>query len=234
MTRKLVSAIYIGVFALCFVIMAAIMVKGLIDQKNDEKRQIERYEKMISKEGKTVLTNEILEEDHDKYISDSEKGKKTFVTLLICFGSVVVMFFIMAFFNMILNRIDGSRREPLILSIVSFAVTMFIFVSLVIVVVKVIVPKLADSDPKDAAYSFCELTIKDRETKKEYVETGAGDSQRTETRITYFLVEENGNKIVITKLLYDRFTGPGTYIAGRTSEGHIFSLYSGDYFKLEK
>ena len=70
--------------------------------------------------------------------------------------------------------------------------------------------------------------------KKEYVETGAGDSKRTETRITYYLIEENGNKIETGKLFYDRFTLPGTYIAGQTERGNIFSLYSGEYFELAK
>ena len=49
MTTKLLSKIFYGVFILCFVIMAAIMVKGLLDQNKDEKQLIKGYKKQAEK-----------------------------------------------------------------------------------------------------------------------------------------------------------------------------------------
>ena len=230
MSKKLISTVFYSVFALCFVIMLAIMVKGMLDQKADDKAQNERYEKMISAEGKTALTKEILEEDHDKYLKDASKSKRTFISLLVCFGAVVLMFFLTMVFNLVLNSISGARKETLIISFVSFIVVMIMFVGFIVVVLKVIVPKVASSAPEDEAYAFSELVLSDSEMKKEYVETGSGDNRRTETRISYFLIEENGNKIEVKHLFYERFNGPGVYYAGRTASGSVFSLYSGEYF----
>ncbi len=82
MTRKLVSTIFYVVFGLVFATMLGIMIVGFIKQNEDEKNQIARYESMIGQGGKTTLTNEILEEDHEKYLADSAKAKSTFITLL--------------------------------------------------------------------------------------------------------------------------------------------------------
>ena len=63
------------------------MVWGLIDEKRDEKAQTARYQSMITEGSKVELTDEILNEDFDKYIQDSVKAKKTFISLLVCFFS---------------------------------------------------------------------------------------------------------------------------------------------------
>ena len=234
MPRRVFSFVFYGVFALCFIIMAVIMIIGYKDQKNDEKKETERYEKMINEGSRTVLTDKILEEDHDEFVKDADKSRRTFISLLVCFGAVVLMFCITTIFNIILGRLEGGRREPFFISIVSFVMVMVVMLTCVLIALKVIVPKFASSDQSNDHYSFKELKIKDTERKKEYIETGTGDSRTTETRITYFLIEENGNKIEVNKMFYDRFVGEGIYYAGMTYRGSILSLYPGIYFELEK
>ena len=87
MSKKLVSVIITVGFILILVIMAAIMIKGLIDQNNDEDAQIARYESLKTEGGKTTLTIDIMEEDHTKYVEDAAQAKKTFITLLVLFGA---------------------------------------------------------------------------------------------------------------------------------------------------
>ncbi len=234
MTVKRVTRIFYIVFGLCFVLMAGIMVKGFMDQKADEKKQVERYESMLKEGGKTLLTDEILEQDHDKFLKDAVKGKRTFITLLVCFGAVVVMFVIMAIFTSVMRALQGRREEHVIAALITVIAVMFIFVSVLVVTITYIVPKFTQSDPSGDAYAFAELNIEKVEEKRELVTTGSGDNRSTETRITYYLIEKNGTKHSVTKVMYDRFVGAGTYYAGMTEKGNIFSVYPGVYFELAK
>ncbi len=233
MTRKIASGIFYGVFALVFVIMVGIMVKGLIDQNKDEKNQTARYESMITEGSRTQLTREILEEDHEKYLSDSVKAKKTFLSLLVCFGSVVILFFLLALFNVVMKWVEdggGSIAIPL----ATFLVLTFILGGFSFIMLNVIVPRVNGTNPEKEAYYFSELNLVESEKKEEVVETGSGDSRRTETRVSYFLIDDSGKKIEVNKLLFERYTDAGIYYAGQTSRGIIFSLYPGKYFELSE
>ena len=232
MSVKRITRIFYIVFGLCFVLMGGIMVKGFLDQKADEKKQVERYESMLKEGGKTTLTDEILEQDHEKYVQDAAQSKKTFITLLVCFGLVVVMFIFTAIATSVLRALHNRREEYVVVALVTCIAMLFIFVSVFVVSVKWIIPKMASSDVSKDAYAFARLEIEQVEEKKERVKSGSGDSQTTETRITYFLVEENGCKYPVKKLLYDRFVGAGTYYVGMTDKGKIFSVYPGVYFEL--
>ena len=236
MTRKLVSTIFYVVFGLVFATMLGIMIVGFIKQNEDEKNQIARYESMIGQGGKTTLTNEILEEDHEKYLADSAKAKSTFITLLTLFGSIIVLFVIMGIFTTVLKGIEDSGRGStgFIVTLASFLVILFIFGSFVVVTMRVIIPKMNASDPTGEKYSWGELHISDTLREEEIVETGSGDSRSTETRVSYYLIDEDGKKIGVSKLYYDRYTGPGIYYAGQTIGGNIFSPYPGEYFELQQ
>ena len=232
MSRKIITRSFYIIFGVCFIVMLLIMIKGFIDQKNDEKKETARYEKMIKEGEKTILDNKILEEDHDKFLEDSSKGRKTFISLLVCFGTVFVMFAVMTVFSTILSVIESRSGLSVTVAVISLASVIFIFVTFAIVMFKVVIPKFAASDASKDAYSFVELSISDRERKEERVTTGTGDSRTTETRIYYYYITENGQKIQVSKLFYDRFVGPGIYYAGRTAGGKIFSIYPGEYFEL--
>ena len=234
MSVKRVTRIFYIVFGLCFVLMVGIMVKGFLDQKADEKKQVERYESMLIEGGKATLTNEILEQDHDKFLKDAAEGKETFIKLLVCFGAVVVMFVIMAIFSSVMRALQARREEHVVAALITVIAVMFIFVSVLVVTITYIVPKLAQSDPSQDAYAFARLNIEKVEEKREQVTTGSGDNRSTETRITYYLIEDNGRKHSVTKVMFDRFVGAGIYYAGMTDKGNIFSVYPGVYFELEQ
>lgn len=232
MSKKLVSGIFYTCFGLGFAFMLGIMIIGFINQTKDEKEQAARYEQMITEGSKMTLTNDILEEDHTKYLEDSAKAKRTFATLLVCFGAMFVMFILMGIYSTVIRFIEDGQNGYFVIYLASFACLVFIFVSAVIIATKVVIPKMISSNPEKEAYFFSELNLSDSERKEELVETGSGEDRRTETRVTYFLIEENGNKIEVNKLFFDRFEDPGTYYAGQTVRGNIFSLYSGKYFEL--
>ena len=119
MSVKRVTRIFYIVFGLCFVLMVGIMVKGFLDQKADEKKQVERYESMLIEGGKATLTNEILEQDHDKFLKDAAEGKETFIKLLVCFGAVVVMFVIMAIFSSVMRALQARREEHVVAALIT-------------------------------------------------------------------------------------------------------------------
>ena len=233
MTRKLASNIFMIVFMVCFFTMVGFMVVGFIQQNKDEKQQISRYEQMITRggENKTVLTSGILEEDHEKYLQDAEKSKSTFIKLLICFACVAVLFVLLAIFNAVQKAMDESGPS-LVIALVSFLAVTFMISSFAVIAGMFLVPRLK-TDPSKEAYYFDTLIVKDAVREEEKVNTGSGADYQTETRVYYYLLDESGNKISVSKLLYERYTGPGTYYAGRTARGNIFSLYSGEYFELE-
>lgn len=234
MLKNTLGKIYCIIFGIIFIVMVGIMIKGYIDQQHDDEQQIVRYESLKSGEGRTLLTGEILEEDHDKYIRDVREGETTFIKLAICFGVVVAFFVIYSILNMVIRGIEGERGPMFTISIVSTVSALVIITGVVIVVIKVIAPKFSEYDPESEAYSFAELNLTDSEKKVEYVDSYNGDSKTTEERITYYLIEENGHKTEVNFILYGRYEGPGVYYAGRTSGGNIFSLYPGKYFELEK
>ena len=232
MSKQVVSRVfYIGFFVI-FGIMTAIMVKGLIDQNKDEKQQTARYESMITEGQKTVLTNEILNEDHDKFVQDSIKGKKTFITLLVCFASVIVLFVITYIFTIILKGMEEGASTQFIIILACFVVTLLMIGFFAVVAVKTIVPKLSNSDPETEKYYFNELRIKDAEKEEKTETVKSGDSYETRTTVYYYLIEENGNRISVNKVLFSRFVGEGIYYAGQTERGAVFSVYPDKYFEL--
>ena len=230
MTRKLASNIFVIVFMICFFNMAGIMVVGLIQQNKDEQQQKDRYEQMISRggDGKTLLTAEILEEDHEKYLQDAAKSKNTFFKLLTCFGCVMVFFVLMAAFNAV-QKILEEKGLSATIALVSFLAVTFMIMSVAVIFMNFLIPRM-NTDESKIAYYFDTLTLKEALREEERVKSGSD----YETRVYYYLVDEGEKKIAVSKRLYERFTNPGTYYAGRTARGNIFSLYNGEYFELEK
>lgn len=233
MTRKVAVGIFYGVLGLLVAVMTVIMVKGFIDQNKDEKQQIARYEELKTPGGKTLLTNEILEQDHDRYLRKAEESKRIFFTLFTCFGLVAVVFILITGFTTVLNIIEdkgGSFAIPLVL----FLAMLFCIGSFGIIAMKMIIPSLMYSDPSAEAYYFKELVLKDSLKKEETHESGSGESRTTTTTVYYLLYDVNGKEYSVNKILFDRFEGPGKYYAGQTVGGNIFSLYSDQYFEYKE
>ncbi len=232
MSRKLVSIIMTVGFILIVGIMVAIMVKGLIDQNKDEEEQIARYESLKTEGGKTTLTMDIMEEDHTKYVEDAAQSKKTFITLLVLFGGAFVWIIVTSIFRLVLKGIqEGADRAFLVITI-SFVVAMIVFGVGIYGFVSFLVPRLGNDASKEGYY-FTSLNLVDTEKKEEVIETGTGDDRHSTTHVYYYLIDDYGEKFQVSKILYDRYYGPGIYYAGETVSGNIFSLYPDIYFELE-
>ena len=232
MNKKLVSRIFYGTFFLIFAIMLGIMVVGFIKQEKDNKIETERYESMIQEGSRVELTDEILEYDHDKFVQDSVTGRKTFISLLICFASVIVLFVVMYIFTLIMKGMEDGASPVLGVFLACFLGVVFILASFSVVCLKVIVPKLVSSHPEDDKYFFSELTLTDAQKEEKKEEVREGDHTETRTTVYYYLIEENGNRISTNKLLYSRYIGEGIYYAGQTDKGAVFSLYPSEFFSL--
>ena len=74
MIKDISGKILCVVFLIVFAVMAGIMIKGFIDQKKDDEQQVSRYESMKSDEGRTLLTDEILE-----WIKTENLGDKMYI-----------------------------------------------------------------------------------------------------------------------------------------------------------
>ena len=234
MTKNLVNKLYVVIFMLIFVIMTGIMVVGLINQNKEEKADRARYEQMIKEGSKTLLTDAILDEDFSKYVEQSKKSTKIFVTLLACFAAVILAFVVMMIFNVILRGMEeGASSTSFIIMLASFIVAMFMIVSFLIISVKFLVPRFQSFNPEEEKYYFTEIVLTNAERIEKQETVKDGDSYRTETRVYYYFYTENGEQISTSKLLYERYIGEGIYYAGKTSRGNIFSLYPDKYFELE-
>ena len=234
MTKKIASRIFYGSFILIFVIMVGMMVKGLIDQNKDEKLQNERYESMITEGGKTTLTDDILNEDYNKYVQDSEKAKQTFISLLVCFGAAIVLFIVMYIFSMIMKGMEDGAGTQLVIMIASFVVLIFMLGSFSVVALKFLVPRLTAVQPEKEAYYFNTLNIKDAVREEEKEEYWNEDHYETRTNVYYYYIDENDKKLSVSKVLFSRFEGEGVYYAGQTARGSIFSIYPAKYFELQQ
>jgi len=232
MNKKIASRIFYGSFILIFVIMTGIMVKGLIDQNKDEKLQNERYESLITKGSKTILTDEILNEDYNKYVQDAEKAKKTFISLLVCFGAAIVLFVAMYIFTLIMKAMEEAGSTQFIIMLASFFVLLFAIGSFAIVAFKLLVPRLSASQPVKEAYYFSTLNIKDAEKEEKKEEVWNEDHYETRTTVYYYYIDDAGKRISVSKVLFQRFAGEGVYYAGQTAGGNVFSIYPAEYFEL--
>jgi hypothetical protein len=232
LTKKLVSRIYFIVFFVMFFVMTALMLTGVFQQNKDEKAEAARYESLKTPGGKTVLTNEILEEDHDKFLEDVAENRKMGLKMLSLFGTVVVAFVLMAVFSLIIKTMeDGAKALPIVL--ISFIGVTFLLSMVILVTVRVLIPNFQNDRYKTDGYYFAELKLKDKEIEEKWEETGSGDDRRTEKKTYYYLIDENGNRISTNETYYDRFEEPGVYYAGQTTSGSIFSFYPGKYFTLD-
>lgn len=236
MTKNVVSKIFTGVFFLCVLIFMGFGIICIINQKKDEEKQAAHYQQMIKEGSKTLLTNEILEEDHTAYLERLEKNNKTFYFVAAIFVAVVVDFVLMIIFSTVIRGMeDGVNSASFLITLICFITAMVLITSFFVIAARLIIPKINNGvKPEEQAYYYDEIKLKDCKKVEEVVSTGSGEDRSSRTEIYYYLIDENGNEISTTKVLFDRFAGPGIYYVGKTSSDAIFSLYPDKYFELAK
>jgi len=134
---------------------------------------------------------------------------------------------------LILKGMEEGASGGMIIMCASFGVVLVMMGSFVIIAANVIVPSLTRDRTKEGYY-FNELNISDAERREVTEKVKDGDSYRTETRVYYYLFDENGKEISINEVLYSRYVGEGVYYCGQTAGGTVFSVYPDKYFELAK
>ena len=232
MTKNILSKIFVGVFILCLLIFVGFGVISMIKQNKDEEEQRAHYQQMIKEGSKTPLTNEMLEQDHTEYLERVAESNKTFYVVACIFIAAVIDFVLMIVFTTIVRGMeDGVRSSKFIITLVSFLSAMMCIVSFMIIATKFIIPKMNGVKPEQEAYFFEEIELVDAQRVEELVTTGSGDDRTTRTDVYYYIYDKNGKEISTTKILFERYDGPGLYYAGKTASGKIFSLYPDKYFE---
>ena len=229
------SKIFVVVFLIIFFVIGGFMVKGLLTQQKEDNADRTKYEQMIKSDGKTTLTQEILDQDHDEYIESVKSNNKTFAIFGIGFLGLMLIFLIVAIANFFNQRNKGAQGVELIRNIVAIvAISIFLIMSIFVGLV-FIRPMMNKTDYDNESYKYVELNITDTKVE-EHTSThrkSNGHGTTTTTTYTYYVITEDGDNLKVSKLLYERVSNPGIYYAGRTESGSIFSLYPAEYFELE-
>ncbi len=228
------SKIYVVVFLIIFFAIAGFMVKGLLTQQKENNADRTKYEQMIKSDGKTTLTQEILDQDHNEYVESVKSNNKTFAIIGIGFLGLMLLFLIIAIANYFSQRNKGAQGIELVRNIVSIVAISVFLVMGIIIGVAFIRPMMNKTDYDKESYKYVELNIVDTkvEEHKSTHRKSNGHGTTTTTTYTYYVITEDNEELKVGKLLYERVANPGVYYAGMTEGGNIFSLYPSEYFEL--
>ena len=177
-----------------------------------EKRNTERYEKMLKTEGKIVLNKETIEEDHKDCVENYKDREKINKHTVIEFIFIMIFTTIFIWYCMILQNPNHPIKS---------------FVGAVIIgMFGILIVLGSSSDDKkhlDEPYKYVEENIK---VKK--------DSYRENSGHKYILCTDDGRELEVEEHLYDRVDGAGKYYLAETESGVVLNLYPADKFTLEK
>ncbi|MBO4389481.1 MAG: hypothetical protein J5825_01320 [Lachnospiraceae bacterium] len=230
MTKKLLSRIYSLVFFLVFVVIIALMGKGIVDDMKRKEAEQTAYEEMIRSAGteKIQLTYQMLQADYDDYLAGVQMFKKMFLSFIVLFALLVVLSIVSSIFSFILKGIREGASKQMKIMLVAFVVIMLTFIPMALIAVKSFAPLMKIfADEEQATIGFETITVVRKETKQ--VTVGSGEDQ--EKRTQYYLIDENGKDHQVGEALYNRCESAGVYYLGKTTKGNIFSIYPDKYFK---
>ena len=228
------SKIFVVVFLIIFFAIGGFMVKSLLTQQKENNEDRTKYEQMIKSDGKTTLTQEILDQDHTEYVESVKSNNKTFAIFGIGFLGLMIIFLIIAIANFFNQRNKGAQGVELIRNIVAIVgISLFLIMSIFIGLV-FIKPMMNKNDYDKESYKYVELNIVNTkvEEHKSTHRKSNGHGTTTTTTYTYYVITEDNEELKVSKLLYERVGNPGVYYAGVTESGNIFSLYPSEYFEL--
>ena len=205
------------VFVLYFVsILAVVKLMPNSDENaawdRIEKRNTERYEKMLKTEGKNVLNKDTLEEDHNDCVENYKDrviiNKHNFMVFI----PIIIFTTILIWYCMRLqNPYHGIKTFV-------GAVIIGIFMLLIVLGYSHV-----DKKYLDEPYKYVEENIK---LKKE------SNSDNSDKK--FILCTEDGRELEVEDYLYKRVDEMGKYYLGETESGYVFSLYSANKFSMEK
>ena len=232
MVEKKVESVSNILLLLAVGLLIAMVVKVKLEQKNSVEAAKDRYEQMISRGQVVTLTNDILEEDYEKYVKDAQKAKEL-LPLFLGFVGVFLGFIII---RMLIGVIFSVVERKGIMNFVGNIVVALLFVGMLVggytLVKDKVLPEIDKNFPENEAHYFFEYKLAD--AKKEVVTEAAppSDDASSRSKTYYYLITDEGRQISVREEVFDRFREPGVYYAGRT-DATIFSLYEGKYFQLK-
>ncbi len=231
MAEKRVTKVFTVLILLVIAALAGMVIKVKMDQKNSVEESKERYRQMISGEQIMTLTDDILEEDFDQYVQDTNRARNLLHIFVGCNGAflglIVLWMLIKAVFDVINRKGIGNFIVHIIVAVI-FAGA---FVGGYILLKDKIFPEIESEDPASAAHYFEEMRLVGVQKDVRAESANPQDDESSKTEVYYYLLTDTGSRIRVKEEIFERFGEPGVYYAGRT-EDTVFSLYEGKYFKL--
>ena len=192
-----------------------------------------KYKHLIKREGKIILTQEVLDQDYNNYNEKSKKGKAIAIIISTVLLSIIIILFIFCIIRYYIKKRNGSSNTD----ISKFSIIVLSGLAIILIIFLVISCCIKVDEP----YTFTELYIK----SSTYIRRSSGStssksnksntSNKSETYY-YYLIMENNEKIEVNKDIYYKFKDfnySGIFYAGKTESGVIFSLYSSNDYELE-
>lgn len=213
--NKRLFKVIILVFSVFLVIANIFVVKKLPDQQINDGS----YEQLIKRNGKTKLTQDILDHDFQEYIKDKKTGR--IVCLIISF--IIVPIAVIFLIYTILRFIKDNNKE---IQKTQYIIKIIILLGFIVTFTVIIVFTLSYNDEENKSYNFVEHNIKDSEVKR----------SGTKGNHDYYLIMDNGDRVDVSEKIYNKFKDSnyfGIYYAGETEDGIIFSLYSSQEYEYE-
>lgn len=212
-------------------IAGGIWFKHDSNEKNISKARKERYEKMVDEEGKFKLTQKILDEDYDNFVSDIKREEKFSRELFAVFIVSLILVIILAFvhyFGLTNNIPEMVARLASWTMLAAFG-TAFIFC--VMFIFNGRFEDLIGRDVYNLKYDFYEVKIKAKTTQTEHrTEKDDDGNVSKKTIYTYQLILEDGS-IDVSKDIYDCVKKFGEYYIGKTGKDDVFSVYPATEFE---
>ena len=230
MKKRRVKWVLAGMILLVVAVMAALIFKAHLDQDKDRKAQRERYEQMISEDGKTLLTRETLNEDFEIYVKNVNRGRSLFKSMIILFVVAFILIVILILYSGIVAALEERRLKRLVGPLLASVVFIGLFGAAGWIVEKKILPEMDEVDPETEGHFYVLEELEAAKMEEKTVWENGSDNSRTEVR--YYLIKTSGGRIPTDQVTYELFDEPGKYYVGRTADT-AFSLYSTLYFDLD-
>ena len=216
------------VIALLVVVVAINMIKATALDREIKKSKNNRYEKMLKVEGKYVLTQKTLEEEHKFFEEISKKESEQSLTIVIIFSAT----YLICIFGLIaglLDFISKRYRYSKLKFIVGICLFSYLIIGNLLVPVFLFGRKNETENATskyDGFYSFVEANIIDKKVVS--VKT-SNDDRKSE----FYLFTNDNKKIKVDYMLYERVDEKGIYYLVQTEGGTILNIYPSSQFKLE-
>ena len=225
MLDKLSSkAFQIALIAL-FLTVVISMVFGFIQQNNLQKDTDKAREsiQLVTKDGKTVLTDELLQSDYKVYSRNQSTGLSILKSCIFGFMAMSIIMLANSIYQLVMAKINGKTGIKMVAAVWSvIGMTLFVAVTIFLAVFG---SRFLNREKKKITkeqhlyVEACQVVKKDKET----VSSGSGDNSSTTTY--YYIYLDDGTRLSVSLLVYNQVTHTGSYFIGESENNAIFAMY---------